>query len=184
MATFHAYTDENSYDSANFQKKAGRIGRKLKLQDTESTNLQELSAMNSTDFAAIHYDIHLDMELDCTISIIFQETSLSELETLDQLCELERTQILQSLALAVLKIPYAGYLLSGHRSNFMDNGENILWYYTCTDKASRLHVFEDERCYRRTPIFYKNEVQKFQEGLIFGIQQFHVDQKIATMMYN
>ena len=35
--------------------------------------------------------------------------SLSELETLHQLCELERSQVLQSLALAVLKIPYAGY---------------------------------------------------------------------------
>ena len=41
--------------------------------------------------------------------------SLRELETLHQLCELERTQILQSLELAVLKIPYAGYLLSGNR---------------------------------------------------------------------
>ena len=52
------------------------------------------------------------MKLDYTISRNFQELSLSELETLHQLCELERTQILQSLALAVLKIHYAGYLLS------------------------------------------------------------------------
>ena len=51
--------------------------------------------------------------------------SLSELETLHRLCELERTQILQSLALAVLKIPYAGYLLSGNRSNFLDHEGNI-----------------------------------------------------------
>ena len=51
--------------------------------------------------------------------------SLSELETLHQLCELERTQILQSPALAVLKIPYAGYLLSGNGSNFIDNEGNI-----------------------------------------------------------
>ena len=43
------------------------------------------------------------MKLDNTISRVFQEMSLSELETLHQLCELERTQILQSLALAVLK---------------------------------------------------------------------------------
>ena len=28
---------------------------------------------------------------------------------LETLCKLERTQVLQSLALAVLKIPYAGY---------------------------------------------------------------------------
>ena len=47
------------------------------------------------------------MKLDYPISRIFQEMSLSELETLHQLCELERTQILQPLALAVLKIPYA-----------------------------------------------------------------------------
>ena len=111
--------------------------------------------MNCTHFGAIHYDIHLDMKLDYTISRIFQEMSLSELETLHQLCELERTQILQSLALAVLKIPYAGYLLSGNRSNFIDYEGNILCYYTCTKKVSPLYVFEDKRCYKKIPIFYK-----------------------------
>ena len=61
--------------------------------------------MNNSYFGAIHYDIHLKLKLDYTISGMFQEMLLSELETLHQLCELERTQILQSLALAVLKIP-------------------------------------------------------------------------------
>ena len=114
--------------------------------------------MNNTSFGAIHYDIHLDMKLDYTISRVFREMTLSELETLHQLCELERTQILQSLALAVLKIPYAGYLLSGNGSNFRDYEGNILCYYTCTKKVSPLYVFEDKRCYRRIPIFYKNKV--------------------------
>ena len=76
--------------------------------------------MNSTQIGVIHYDIHLEMKLDYTISKIFQEMSLSELETIHQLCDLERTQILQSRALAVLKIPYAGYLISGNGSNFID----------------------------------------------------------------
>ena len=98
------------------------------------------------------------MKLDYTISRIFQEMSLSELETLHQLCELERTQILQSLALTVLKIPDAGDLLSGNRSNFFNNEGNILWYYICTKKLSPLYVFEDKRCYKRIPIFYKNKV--------------------------
>ena len=84
--------------------------------------------MNNTFFGAIHYDIHLDMKLDYKISRIFQEMSPSELETLHHLCELERTQTLQSLALAVLKIPYAGYLMSGNRSNFIEYEGNILWY--------------------------------------------------------
>ena len=84
--------------------------------------------MNISYFGNIHYDIHLDMKLNYTISRIFQEMSLSELETLHQLCELERTQILQSLALAVLKIPYAGYLLSGNRSNFIRRKHFMVLY--------------------------------------------------------
>ena len=126
----------------------------------KSTRLQELSLRNSTYFGNIHYDIHLDMKLDYTISRIFQEMSLSELETLHQLCELERTQILQSLALAVLKIPYAGYLLSGNRSNFLDYAGNImvLYLHQKIKKLSLLYVFEDKRCYKRIPKFYKNKV--------------------------
>ena len=52
--------------------------------------------------------------------------SLTELETLYQLCELERTQILQSLALAVPKNPYAGYCLSENSSSFIDYEGNII----------------------------------------------------------
>ena len=64
--------------------------------------------MINSYFGAIHYEIHLDLKLDYTIGIIFQVKLLSELETPPHLCELERTQILHSLALAVLKIPYTG----------------------------------------------------------------------------
>ena len=114
MSTSHSFTDENPYVSVIFQKSTGRIGGKLKPQDTESTRLQELSLMNSTHFGAIHYDMHLDMKLNYTMSRIFQEMSLSELETLHQLCELERTQILQSLALAVLKIFFIRKMIKFH----------------------------------------------------------------------
>ena len=114
--------------------------------------------MNNTHFDAIHYNIHLDMKLDSKISRIFQETSLSELETLHLLCELERTQILQSLAFEVLKIPYAGYLLSGNRLNYIDYERNLLRYYTCTKKLSPLYVIEDKRCYKKIPVLYNNIV--------------------------
>ena len=142
----------------NLRKSAGNPGGRIEPYDSESTRLQELSLMNSTYFGAIHYDIHLDMKLDYTISRIFQEMSLSELETLHQLCELERIQIIQSLALAFLKIPYAGYLLSRNRTIFLDYEGNILWFYTFTKKVSPLYVFEDKRCYKRIPRFYKNKV--------------------------
>ena len=157
-ATAHYKNDGKPYTPVSFHKYNNQPGGKLTPIDSKSTRLQELSLMNTTYFGNIHYDIHLDMKLDYTISRTFQEMSLSELETLHQLCELERTQILQSLALAVLKIPYAGYLLSGNRSNFFDYEGNILWFYTCTKKVSPLYVFEDKRCYKRVPVFYKNKV--------------------------
>ena len=114
--------------------------------------------MNNTYFGAIHYDFYLDMNLDYIINRRFQDMLLSKLETLHHLCELERTQNQQSLALAVLKIPYAGYLLSGSRSKFIDCKGNILWFYRCTKKVSPLYVCEDKRCYKRIPKFYKNTV--------------------------
>ena len=157
-ATSQPINEGTSYIPVNFQKSTGQPGGKLKPHDSKSRRLQELSLMNSTYFGNIHYDIHLDMKLDYTISRIFQEMSLSELETLHQLCELERKQILQSLALAVLKIPYAGYLLSGNRSNFLDYEGNILWFYTCTKKVSPLYLIEDTPGFKRIPIFYKNKV--------------------------
>ena len=110
-ATSHPINEGTSYVPVNVYKSKGQPGGKLKPYDSKSTRLQDLSLMNSTYFGNIHYDIHLDMKVDYTISRNFQEMSLSELETLHQLCDLEITQILQSLALAVLKIPYAGYLL-------------------------------------------------------------------------
>ena len=49
-------------------------------------------------------------------------------------------------------------MLSENRSNSFDYNGNILWFYTCTKKVSPLDVFEDKRCYKRIPIFYKNKV--------------------------
>ena len=111
------------------------------------------------------------MKLD-TISRIFREMSLSELETLYQLCELERTKILQSLALTIPKIPYAGYLLSGNRSMFHDYEGNILWsFYICTISIT-LYSFEDKRCYKGIQIFYKTKKKLLKPSLdehSFGI---------------
>ena len=92
-ATSHPINEGTSYITVNFQKSTGQPGGKLTPLDSRKTRLQELSLMNSTYFGKIHYDIYLDMKLDYTISRIFREMSLSELEILHQLCELERTQI-------------------------------------------------------------------------------------------
>ena len=140
-ATHHPINEDTSYVPVNLIESAGNPGGKLKPYDSESTRLQELSLMNSTYFGAIHYEIHLDMNLDYTINRIFQERSLSELETLHQLCELERTQNLQSLALAVLKISYAGYFLSAKRSNFLGYEGNMETSYGLLLKPKKHHHY-------------------------------------------
>ena len=106
MQQNNSNSDEKAYIPVQLLKNIGNTGGKIKPQDKDSTRLQELSLMNNTHFGAISYDIHL--KVDYTISRIFQEMSLTELETVHQLCELEKTRIRKSLALAVLKIPYAG----------------------------------------------------------------------------
>ena len=128
--TYHSPKDKNSYIPVTFLKNTGNTGGKLRPQDKGSSRLQELSLMNKNYFGAFHYDIHIYMKLGYTISRIFPERSPSELETLHHLCELEQTQVLQLPALAVVKIPYAGYLMSEKNSNFIDYKENIIWY-TC-----------------------------------------------------
>ena len=90
-ATSHPINEGTSYVQVSFYKSTCHPGGMVKPYDSKSTRLQELSLMNSTYFGNINYDIHLDMKLGYTISRIFQEMSLSELETLHQLCELERT---------------------------------------------------------------------------------------------
>ena len=139
--------------------------------------------MNNTHFGAIHYDIHLDLKLDYTISRIFQEISLTELETLHQLCELERTPILQSLALEELKIPYAGFCQE--TDQILMTKKETYYGITLVPKHYHLYMFlkiKDaiKESQYSTKTKYILSIH-FQEELIFGIQQSHVDQKVATM---
>ena len=45
--------------------------------------------------------------------------SIQELNTLHCICELERIQLLTILAMSVQSSQLDGYLLTGHRSNFL-----------------------------------------------------------------
>ena len=156
-----------------FLKNAGRTGGKLQPQDKSSTRLQELSLMNNTYFGAIHYDIHLDMNLDYTICRIFQEMLLSELETFHRLCEIEQTQNLQSLALEVLKIPYAGYLLSGNRSNFLTTKKIYCGITRVRKKCHHYMYLQIKDVTKESPCSTKIKyilLTHFLEDHLFGIQ--------------
>ena len=74
--------DDKFHIPVTFYKNAENTGGKVHPKDKDSMRLEVLSLLNYTYFGAIHYDIHLHMKLDYTISRIFQEMSLSELEKL------------------------------------------------------------------------------------------------------
>ena len=128
--------------------------------------------MNNTYFGATHYDFHLDMKLYYTISRIFQEMSLSELETLHHLCELERTQILDICCQKIDQI--------------LKTTKEI--YHGITHVRKKCHHYmylRTKDVTRESPFSTKIKyilLTRFLEEHIFGIQPSHVDLKIATMM--
>ena len=76
---------KKSYIPLTFYKIKGNIGEKVLPESLDSNRLHELSLMKNTCFGLIYYDIHLDMKLGYMVRSIFQEISLSEVETLHKL---------------------------------------------------------------------------------------------------
>ena len=62
-------------------------------------------------------------------------------------CELERTQFLTIMMLALQNTRLAGYMLTGNRSIFFDTDGAVGWLYHCPKKVL-------EKCFDRIPIFY------------------------------
>ena len=118
------------------------------------------------------------------IKRIFQDMSLTELETLHQLRELERTQILQSLALAVLK-NFMQDIFCQETVQILLTMKEIYYGMTAVPKKYHLYLFLkikdaiNESQYS-TKIKYILLIHSPAE-FISGIQQSHVDQKTATM---
>ena len=131
-ATSHPINEGASYIPVNFRKSTGQPGGKLKPLDSRSTRLQELSLMNSTYFANIHYDIHLDMKLDYTISRVFQKNITLRIRNTSSIMQIGKNTNLTITRTSSTKNTLRRILIIGNRSNFLDYEGNILCFYTCT----------------------------------------------------
>ena len=110
--------------------------------------------------------------------------SLSELETLHQLCELERTQILQSLALAVLKYPTQDTYCQEIDQIFLTTKEIFYGFILVPKKYHHYMFLKINAAIKKSLYSIKIKyilLTHFQDEHIFGIPQSHVDQKTATM---
>ena len=64
-----------------------------------------------------------------TRMIKFHRKNFIEFKSFKKINLIESTHNARNIKIAV---PYAGQLLSGNRTNFIDYEGNLTWYYTCT----------------------------------------------------
>ena len=108
----------------------------------------------SNNFATIDYDAHINTQIDYTINHVFRSMTVQELNTLHTVCELERNQLLTTLAMSVQNTQPAGFLLTGNRSNFLYVEGSTAWFHDCPHFLSPLYF--SDRCFDRFPIHFKD----------------------------
>ena len=101
----------------------------------------------------IDYELHLGTKLDYIMYFNTKQLRHSEMTLLQNQCELERTQMLTILMLAMQNTRLAGYMLTGNRSMFLDTDGNVAWLYHCPKFLLPLRVLG--KCYDRIPILFE-----------------------------
>ena len=74
---------------------------------------------DSNSFGTVDYDAQVFANIDFSMNHVLKSMSTHELDTLDHICEIERTQLQTILAMSVQILQLAGYLLTGKSSNFL-----------------------------------------------------------------
>ena len=107
----------------------------------------------SVDVAEIDYELRLGTKLDYKMYFNTKQLRHSEMMLLQNHCELERTQMLTILMLAMQNTRLARYMLTGNRSILLDTDGNVAWLYHCPKILSPLRVLD--KCYDRIPILFE-----------------------------
>ena len=95
------------------------------------------------NFSTADYDAHIKTKIEFRMHQVFISMRIHERNTLNRTCELERTQLLTVLAMSVQNAKFAGYLLTGNRSNFLYVEVSTAWLYVCPQYF--LTLYETDR---------------------------------------
>ena len=101
----------------------------------------------------IDYELHLGTKLDYIMYFNTMQRRHCEMTLLQNQCELERTQMITILMLAMQNTRLAGYMLTGNRSMFLDAEGSVAWWYHCPKFLPPLRVLD--KCYDRIPILFE-----------------------------
>ena len=103
------------------------------------------------------YEMHMGTKLDY---FFFQSSRLLqafEIQLLKNQCEQERSHILTLLTLSLGNPCFAGYMLTGNRSSFLETVGSLAWLNHCPLIHSPLHTMT--QCCERIPILYEGQIQ-------------------------
>ena len=126
-----------------------------KIVSDSTTKHYVIPALNVfNNFATIDYDVHINTKIGYTINHVFLSMTVQELNTFHTICELERNQLLTTLAMSVQNPQLAGFLLTGNRSNFLYVEGSTAWLCDCPHFLSLL--YKADCCFDRIPIHYKD----------------------------
>ena len=101
----------------------------------------------------IDYELHLGTKLDYKMYFNTKQLRHSEMTLLQNQYELERTQMLTILMLAMQNTGLAGYMLTGNRFMFLDTDGSVAWLYLCPKFLSPLRVLD--KCDDQNLIFFE-----------------------------
>ena len=111
---FNMHTGQPNIQSLNNEYISGKI-----VLDNSNNKFIFPAINDSSNFATIDYDAHLNTKIDYTINHVFRSLTVQEINNLHSVSELERNQHLTKLAMSVQNPQLAGFLLTGNRSNFL-----------------------------------------------------------------
>ena len=144
---------------------------------------------NEIDSRNLQYDVQLGAKFDYIHHRANLNIHASQVKLIQNLCELERTQMLTILTIALENTRIAGYILTCNRFLFLDTDGNVAWLYHWPKIRSLLRVMV--KCYDKIPIFYENRVnfvdpitrQTFLSAIEISCQ--HATQNLLQLdMYN
>ena len=126
----------------------------------QRTNIKlRIECNNEIGSRNLQYDVHLGVKLDYILHGTNLNIHASQPKLIQNQCELERTQMLTILTMALENTPSAGYLLTGNCSMFLDTDGSFAWLYHCQKVRPTLRVME--KCYDKVPIFFETRVNFF-----------------------
>ena len=103
------------------------------------------------------YELQQGTKLDSLFFESSRALQASELNLLKNQCEQERTQTFTILMLSIENPKFAGYMLTGNRSMFLETYGSLAWLYSCPQVRSHQHTLTNAM--NKIPILYKGQTQ-------------------------